>query len=145
MTDLSLSGIVSLPWSPLASLPPDVEVPLPLLFGAMPVVSLGLFELAEFAAGRGVPGPPASLWAYASGPDIKNAAVKAIAVIFMAEQASTGVTVAQPKTPPLVPWRLSRPSGKVARAFRGRKGRTGATKANSAARCGAAVPLGHHP
>jgi hypothetical protein len=91
ITDLSLLGIVSLPWSPLASLPPDVEVPLPLLSGAMPVVSLGFFELAESAAGRGVPGLPALLWAYAMAPDITNAVVKAIAVIFMAKQASAGI------------------------------------------------------
>ena len=61
ITDLSLFGIVSLPWSPLASRPPDVEVPLPLLFGAIPVVSEEPFELAELAAGRGVPGPPGVL------------------------------------------------------------------------------------
>jgi hypothetical protein len=36
-----LSGILSRPWSPLASEPPEVEVPLPLLLGRMPLV-LGL-------------------------------------------------------------------------------------------------------
>jgi hypothetical protein len=61
ITDLLLLGIVSRPWSPLASLPPDVDVPLPLLFGAIPVVSEEPFELAELAAGRGVPGPPGLL------------------------------------------------------------------------------------
>jgi hypothetical protein len=43
-------------------------VPLPLLFGAMPVVSDGFLD-AEVAAGRGVPGPPGLLWAYASELD----------------------------------------------------------------------------
>jgi hypothetical protein len=59
ITDWLLSGMVSRPWSPLASRPPDVEVPLPLRFGAIPVVSC--FLLAEVDAGRGVPGPPGSL------------------------------------------------------------------------------------
>jgi hypothetical protein len=36
-----LSGILSRPRSPLASEPPEVEVPLPLLLGRMPLV-LGL-------------------------------------------------------------------------------------------------------
>jgi hypothetical protein len=58
ITDLSLLGMVSRPWSPLASLPPDVDVPLPLLFAAIPVVSEEPFELAELAGGRGVPGSP---------------------------------------------------------------------------------------
>lgn len=74
MTDLLLSGILSLPWSLLASLPPDVEVPLPLLFGAIPVVSAELLE-AELAAGRGVPGPPGLLWANASGLETRKAAI----------------------------------------------------------------------
>jgi hypothetical protein len=60
----------------------------------MPVVSLEPFELAEFAAGRGVPGFPALLCAYAMGPDITNTVVKAIAVIFMVGQTSVGDTVA---------------------------------------------------
>jgi hypothetical protein len=54
ITDLLLFGIVSRPWSPFASLPPDVDVPLPLLLGVMPVVSEDLE--AELAAGRGSPG-----------------------------------------------------------------------------------------
>jgi hypothetical protein len=78
-----LFGMVSRPWSPLASLPPDVEVPLPLLFGAMPVVSC--FEFAELAAGRGVSGLPGLLCANASGPDSITAVAKVIAASFMGE------------------------------------------------------------
>jgi hypothetical protein len=63
------------------SRPPDVEAPLPLRFGAMPVVSR--FLLAEVAAERGVPGPPGSLWAKAIGPDNTNAVVTAIVVSLM--------------------------------------------------------------
>ena len=81
ITDLPLSGIASRPWSPLASLPPDVDVPLPLLFGAMPDVSLALE--AELAAGRGVPGFPALLWAYAKEPDKTKAVTKNIEESFM--------------------------------------------------------------
>jgi len=77
-----LFGMASRPRSPLASRPPEVEVPLPLRLGAMPVVSCFLF--AELAAGRGVPGPPGSLWANADGPDSTNAAATAIVVSFMA-------------------------------------------------------------
>jgi hypothetical protein len=41
------SGILSRPWSPLASLPPDVDVPLPVLLGDTPAVSwLAFWELA---------------------------------------------------------------------------------------------------
>jgi hypothetical protein len=46
-----LSGILSLPWSPLSSLPPEVDVPLPLGFDPV-VVPLGAAAgLAELAAG----------------------------------------------------------------------------------------------
>jgi hypothetical protein len=57
-TVLSLSGILSRPWSPLASLPPDVDVPLPLGFGfiAFPVVG-ALPGVAELAAGSPVVDP----------------------------------------------------------------------------------------
>jgi hypothetical protein len=43
-----LSGILSLPWSPLASLPPDVDVPLPLGLAFIEPLPLGppLFEPA---------------------------------------------------------------------------------------------------
>jgi hypothetical protein len=47
-----LSGILSRPWSPLTSLPPEVELPLPLLLESIPVVSP--LELAELAAGSPV-------------------------------------------------------------------------------------------
>jgi hypothetical protein len=83
ITDLLLFGIVSRPWSPFASLPPDVDVPLPLLFGAMPLVSDDLE--AELAAGRGVPGPPGLLCAYASEPDMAKAAARKAAESFIAE------------------------------------------------------------
>ena len=49
-----LSGILSRPWSPFASLPPDVDVPLPLRLGlfALPVVVDGeAAGFAELAAG----------------------------------------------------------------------------------------------
>jgi hypothetical protein len=81
ITDLLLLGIVSRPWLLLASLPPEVDVPLPLLFGAIPVVSLDEFD--ELAAGRGVPGPPGLLWAYASVPERANATAMASVVGFM--------------------------------------------------------------
>lgn len=54
-TAMLLSGILSRPWSPLASLPPDVEVPLPLLLGLIPVVSG--FAFCELAAGSPVTAP----------------------------------------------------------------------------------------
>lgn len=38
-TAVSLCGILSLPWSPFASLPPEVDVPLPLLLCPIPEVS----------------------------------------------------------------------------------------------------------
>jgi hypothetical protein len=47
-----LSGILLRPWSPLSSLPPEVELPLPLLPEFIPVVSP--LELAELAAGSPV-------------------------------------------------------------------------------------------
>jgi hypothetical protein len=54
-TFMLLSGILSRPWSPFASLPPDVDVPLPLLLGLIPVV-LG-FAFCELAAGSPVTAP----------------------------------------------------------------------------------------
>jgi hypothetical protein len=51
-TALLLSGIRSRPWSPLSSLPPDVEVPLPLGFDCIELPVVGeLAGLAELAAG----------------------------------------------------------------------------------------------
>jgi hypothetical protein len=47
-----LSGILSRPWSAFSSLPPEVELPLPLLLEFIPVVSP--LELAELAAGSPV-------------------------------------------------------------------------------------------
>ena len=81
-TDLSLSGILSLPWSPLSSLPPDVEVPLPLLFGAILVVSgLAFWELA---AGS----PVAEPWPL--GPPVWAEA----AVVISAKQAAKPIAAA---------------------------------------------------
>ena len=94
MTDLLLFGIVSLPWSPLASLPPEVDVPLPLLFGAIPVVSDEPFELAELAAGRGVPRLPGLLWANASGPDTRKTTDVVTAASFMVGLPSANLTEA---------------------------------------------------
>jgi hypothetical protein len=90
ITDLLLLGILSLPWSPLASLPPEVDVPLPLLLGDIPVVSLE--EFAELAAGRGVSGLPGLLWAYANVPERANVAASAIVVIFMAKSPFSEIT-----------------------------------------------------
>jgi hypothetical protein len=51
-TVLLLSGILSRPWSPLSSLPPDVEVPLPLGLEELPTVPAGAARgFAELAAG----------------------------------------------------------------------------------------------
>lgn len=63
-TSMLLFGIVSRPWSPLSSLPPEVEVPLPLLLGGVPVLS-GL-AFCELAAGSPVtaPCPDGLPWAY---------------------------------------------------------------------------------
>jgi hypothetical protein len=58
LTAMLFSGILSRPWSLLASLPPEVDVPLPLLFGAIPVVSL-----VEFKEGAGLAsGLPGLVW-----------------------------------------------------------------------------------
>jgi len=46
-----LSGILSLPWSLFSSLPPDVEVPLPLGFDPVVVPVGAALGLAELAAG----------------------------------------------------------------------------------------------
>jgi hypothetical protein len=47
-----LSGILSLPWSPLASLPPDVDVPLPLGLAFIELPTVGdVPGVAELAAG----------------------------------------------------------------------------------------------
>jgi hypothetical protein len=57
-TDISLSGILSRPWSLLSSRPPDVELPLPVAFDDEPVVLLGAARgFAELAAGSPVVEP----------------------------------------------------------------------------------------
>jgi hypothetical protein len=58
ITFLSLSGILSSPWSPLASLPPELEVPLPLRLGftELPVVG-AVPGVAELAAGSPLTAP----------------------------------------------------------------------------------------
>jgi hypothetical protein len=48
----------------------------------MPVVSEGFLE-AEVAAGRGVPGPPGMLWAYASELDRAKIVARKAAEIFI--------------------------------------------------------------
>ena len=53
-----LSGILSLPWSPFASLPPEVDVPLPLRFGLVKAPLAGAVPgVAELAAGSPVTDP----------------------------------------------------------------------------------------
>jgi hypothetical protein len=57
-TALLLSGILSRPWSPLSSLPPDVEVPLPLGFDFIELPVVGAEPgVAELAAGSPVVAP----------------------------------------------------------------------------------------
>jgi hypothetical protein len=57
-TSLLLSGILSRPWSPLSSLPPDVEVPLPLGFDFVELPVVGdVPGVAELAAGSPVVAP----------------------------------------------------------------------------------------
>jgi hypothetical protein len=69
---------LSLPWSPLSSLPPEVEVPLPLLLGLIP----DRFGLAfwELAAGSPAvaPWPDALPWAYTDVPDRRRIVANAI-------------------------------------------------------------------
>jgi len=79
---------LSLPWSPVASLPPEVDVPLPLRVGVMelPVVGDEL-GLAELAAGSPVVDPAplgAPLCAYAKEPHSASAAASAIGFELMA-------------------------------------------------------------
>ena len=58
LTDISLSGILSLPWSLLSARPPEVELPLPLGPDAAPVVPLGAaLGFSELAAGSPVVEP----------------------------------------------------------------------------------------
>jgi hypothetical protein len=53
-----LSGILSLPWSPLASLPPDVDVPLPLGLAFIELPTVGdVPGVAELDAGSPIVDP----------------------------------------------------------------------------------------
>jgi hypothetical protein len=83
-----LSGILSLPWSPLASLPPEVDVPLPLGLGFIELPVVGEEPgVAELAAGSPIVEPRplgAPLWAKADAPNNANAAANAIVGSFMA-------------------------------------------------------------
>jgi hypothetical protein len=73
-----LPGILSRPWSPLSSLPPEVDVPLPLFVGLMPDLS-GL-AFCELAAGSPVvaPLPVALPCADTAVPDRTRTAANAI-------------------------------------------------------------------
>jgi hypothetical protein len=91
MTLILLSGILSLPWSPLASLPPEVDVPLPLRLGfiAFPAVWGAVPGVAELAAGSPVVDPrplgtPAPLWACANAPNTITAVARATILDLMA-------------------------------------------------------------
>jgi hypothetical protein len=88
LTPWLLSGILSLPWSPLASLPPEVEVPLPLGLGRIELPVVGdVPGVAELAAGSPVVEPRplgAPFWAYARVLEIASVAASAIVVSFMA-------------------------------------------------------------
>lgn len=79
-TDELLSGILSRPWSPLASLPPELEIPLPLLL--MPVVP-GFDELAAGSPAAEL--GPSGFWFCAKEAALMRAkqVTKPIAAIFM--------------------------------------------------------------
>jgi hypothetical protein len=83
-----LSGILSLPWSPLASLLPEVEVPLPLRLGFIELPVVGdVPGVAELAAGSPVVEPRplgAPLCAYTKVPESASTAASEVAVNFMA-------------------------------------------------------------
>lgn len=82
-----LSGILSLPWSPLASLPPEVDVPLPLGLALVELPVVGAVPgVAELAAGSPVAEPRplgAPPWAFAWVPEIASTAASANIVDFM--------------------------------------------------------------
>jgi hypothetical protein len=88
LTPWLLSGILSLPWSPLASLPPEVDVPLPLTLGFIELPVVGdVPGVAELAAGSPIVEPlplAAPFWARALAPLSANVAASAIADDFMA-------------------------------------------------------------
>ena len=64
-------------WSPFSSLPPEVDMPVPLLVGAMPVVSR--VEFAEGAGSRLL----RVVCAYASEPERTNVAANAMVASFI--------------------------------------------------------------
>ena len=96
LTPWLLSGILSRPWWPLASLPPEVDVPLPLGLGFIELPVVGdVPGVAELAAGSPVVeprplGPPVCAFAQvaptssatANAADAKD--IKDIVVSFMA-------------------------------------------------------------
>jgi hypothetical protein len=88
LTPWLLSGILSLPWSPLASLPPELEVPLPLGLGLIELPVVGdVPGLAELAAGSPVVEPRplgVPFCADARLPASANADASAMLVSFMA-------------------------------------------------------------
>ena len=81
-----LSGILSRPWSPLSSPPPDVDVPLPLELGFIELPVGDVPGVAELAAGSPVVDPrPLGVpqaCANAGRPPSSNADAKAMFVIF---------------------------------------------------------------
>jgi hypothetical protein len=81
-----LSGILSRPASPLSSLPPEDEVPLPLGFerAAVPVVGESAFGLAELAAGSQVTAPrPLGAPPWAKAAPESNMTISAASPAFM--------------------------------------------------------------
>jgi hypothetical protein len=94
-TDISLSGILSRPWSRFSSLPPEVDVPLPLGFDPFeaPLVAPGAaLGLAELAAGSPAVeprplGPP--LWAKATEQPATTA-IMTIATRFISKLPGCG-------------------------------------------------------
>lgn len=88
LTEISLSGILSRPWTLLSSRPPDVELRLPLGLDDEPVVALGAaLGFAELTAGSPVVEPRplgAPLCARASDRP-PNSTLKRINTNFMAQ------------------------------------------------------------
>jgi hypothetical protein len=88
LTEISLSGILSRPWSLLSSRPPDVELPLPLGLDDAPVVVLGAaLGFAELAAGSPVvePRPLGSPLCARASDRPPNSTLKRINTNFMAQ------------------------------------------------------------
>jgi hypothetical protein len=99
LTFLLLPGILSLPWSELASLPPELDVPLPLGPAFIPLPVVGEVPgVAELAAGSPVVAPrPLGtwVWALATPAESTKAATRATAGWFM-----TGSFPATRQSPP---------------------------------------------